>query len=154
MTLARLLGNRRPPPLQIGDEVDHVTAQQLQTLQRAKQAAIDAEDYDRAKQIKGQMDALTAVGRQVADLVQKKQAAVEREDYDAAKAFKLEIDAMRARIGGGREDAQSFASGQAAPPSDSPPHSRGRGPACPRRPPLLDPTTAQASAQRRPQCRP
>ena len=34
----------RPPPLQIGDEVDHVTVQQLQTLQRAKQAAIDAED--------------------------------------------------------------------------------------------------------------
>ena len=117
----------RPPPLQIGDEVDHVTAQQLQTLQRAKQAAIDAEDYDRAKQIKGQMDALTAVGRQVADLVQKKQAAVEREDYDAAKAFKLEIDAMRARIGGGREDAQSFASGQAAPPSDSAPSLPGPG---------------------------
>jgi len=74
------------------------------------------------------MDALTAVGRQVADLVQKKQAAVEREDYDAAKAYKVEIDAMRARIGGGREDAQSFASEmQPAPASDSAPSLPGPG---------------------------
>jgi len=105
------VGPPRPPPLKVGNDVDQVTAQQLQSLQRSKQAAIDAEDYDHAKQIKGQMDALTAVGRQVADLVLKKQAAVEREDYDAAKAFKLEIDAMRSRIDTGTPlDIQSLAS--------------------------------------------
>ncbi|PRW58028.1 centrosomal of 104 kDa [Chlorella sorokiniana] len=75
--------------------VDTVTAQRIYELQQQKQQAVDREDYDEAKRLKGAVDALRAAGGAIAELEAQKRAAVEVEDYDLAKSLKLQIDRMR-----------------------------------------------------------
>jgi hypothetical protein len=77
--------------------IDVVTAGKVLELQRLKQLAIDAEDYDEAKRLKGCTDRLRAVGGKVAQLEARKLAAVESEDYDLAKTLKSEIERLRTR---------------------------------------------------------
>lgn len=59
------------------------------------QQAVEREDYDEAKRLKGAVDRLRAAGGAIAGLEARKAAAVEQEDYDLAKQLKVEIDRHR-----------------------------------------------------------
>lgn len=60
-----------------------------------RQQAVQREDYDEAKRLKGCVDRLKAAGGAIAGLEARKRAAVEAEDYDLAKQLKLQVDRMR-----------------------------------------------------------
>ena len=86
-----------PPPLCSDLEM----AAKLAELAAAKAAAAAAEDYDGAKKVKAQYDALKAVAATLDELAARKAAAVATEDYDAAKRIKGEME--RVKKGGRRE---------------------------------------------------
>mmetsp|Transcript_9300 Transcript_9300/g.17806 ORF Transcript_9300/g.17806 Transcript_9300/m.17806 type:complete len:244 (+) Transcript_9300:1316-2047(+) len=68
---------------------------QIEALKAAKLRAVEAEDFELAKQLKLQIDKLSAQGPSIEELERLKQEAVDREDFDEAKRLKLEIDRMR-----------------------------------------------------------
>ena len=77
--------------------VDDHTAQRIFDLQAQKAAAVEVEDYDEAKRLKGAIDRLRAAGVKMAALEARKKAAVDEEDYDTAKVLKIELERMRER---------------------------------------------------------
>ena len=74
---------------------DPLTAAKIAEVQRAKEYAVEKEDYDEAKRLKAKIDYMKRVGSQIGELEATKKAAVQNEDYDKAKALKLEIAQMR-----------------------------------------------------------
>ena len=74
---------------------DRETAQKLRELREMKLVAIEREDYDEAKRIKLEEQALKEIGMKLASLEAEKRRAVEMEDYDTAKTLKLRMDALR-----------------------------------------------------------
>lgn len=78
--------------------MDPRAAQQIRSLLAAKEAAIEAEDYDAAKRLKTAEMQLRALGGQLAQLEVAKRRAVRDEDYDRAKLLKDEILALRRRV--------------------------------------------------------
>lgn len=78
--------------------VDPTTAATLRDVHAQKVAAVEAEDYAAAKQLKAIEDSLRSVGGRLARLLADKSAAVEAEDYDRAAALKAEITRIRANI--------------------------------------------------------
>ncbi|KAL6781774.1 FAP256 [Auxenochlorella protothecoides x Auxenochlorella symbiontica] len=107
-TQARTLAvGRRTPDAR----VDPVTAAQIDTLQRQKAAAVEAEDYDEAKRLKSAIDRLCSLGARIAGLETRKAAAVAAEDYDLAKEIKAEVDGLR-RVSQRGSPARAHGSGQ------------------------------------------
>jgi len=78
--------------------VDPLAARQIRSLASAKDAAVEAEDYDAAKQLKVAEKQLQTLGSQLAQLEVAKHRAVRDEDYDRAKLLKHEISGLRRRI--------------------------------------------------------
>ncbi|CAD7963887.1 unnamed protein product [Amoebophrya sp. A25] len=87
-------------------------AEKLVVLSRAKDHAVEMEDYAEAKRYKEMIAKLKAVATRITECEKLKKRAVEAEDYDAAKTLKAEIDALyRAAIEG--KDVSSCAAGGA-----------------------------------------
>ncbi|KFM26584.1 Nephrocystin-3 [Auxenochlorella protothecoides] len=119
-TQARTLAvGRRTPDAR----VDPVTAAQIDTLQRQKAAAVEAEDYDEAKRLKSAIDRLCSLGARIAGLEARKAAAVAAEDYDLAKEIKAEVERMS------RERAAETSLGDEGSSGDLGPGSSGARPA-------------------------
>mmetsp|Transcript_22355 Transcript_22355/g.69027 ORF Transcript_22355/g.69027 Transcript_22355/m.69027 type:complete len:845 (+) Transcript_22355:500-3034(+) len=78
--------------------VDARAAQLIRSLLAAKEAAIEAEDYDAAKRLKIAERELHALGGQLAQLEISKRRAARDEDFDRAKLLKNEIMALQRRI--------------------------------------------------------
>ena len=80
---------------------------ELSQLEQMKKEAIDNEDYEKAKEIKVQIDSLRD-NREILDRLKKqKDAAIANEDFDTAKQIKEQIDQIR------------FGLSNAVPPQDS-----------------------------------
>lgn len=75
--------------------LDAQTIKKVRELLLHKTRAAQEEDYDLAKALKQQIDALKAAGSQIAELEAQKKKAVEDEDYDTAKQLKQRIDELR-----------------------------------------------------------
>lgn len=90
--------------------VDPLAARQIRSLFDAKDAAIEAEDYDAAKQLKATGNKLQAFGGQLAQLEVAKRRAVRDEDYDRAKLLKNEITALRRRLNNALQQCSTFTS--------------------------------------------
>jgi len=76
-------------------QYDPTTADRLKLLEKAKQKAVELEDFDEAKKMKDAMDRLKAVGQQLLQLEQRKNIAIQNEQYDTAKILKNEIERLR-----------------------------------------------------------
>ncbi|KAL1526684.1 hypothetical protein AB1Y20_015386 [Prymnesium parvum] len=79
--------------------LDPATAAMVAELQRKKDAAVRAEDYDEAKLLKDKIAVLQKAGAQIAELERRKQDAVAREDYDLAKRLKQQLSTLREEAG-------------------------------------------------------
>ena len=75
-------------------QLDAATTALLNQLEKAKAAAVAAEDFDEAKRLRDCLNAARAVASKRAALEQRKAAAIAVEDYDAAKALKAEIQLL------------------------------------------------------------
>jgi len=109
---APLLSQRPGASLDV-DEVDAVTAEKIREVMVRKEHAVDAEDYDEAKRLRGVIAKLREFGLKVKVLQEQKMRAVDAEDYDEAKRLKIEIDKMRSN---GYEDAFAAASSKTSSP--------------------------------------
>lgn len=105
--------------------------EQLLNLERAKQEAIEREDFDRAKAIKAKIDIIRDNRAFLQDLKQRKIEAIRNEDFDLAKQLKIQEENILA----GNDD-QNFNDFNEPPPK---PH--------PRRKSSLDPDVSQFSQQ-------
>mmetsp|Transcript_5419 Transcript_5419/g.17093 ORF Transcript_5419/g.17093 Transcript_5419/m.17093 type:complete len:749 (+) Transcript_5419:141-2387(+) len=104
--------------------VDPLAARQIRSLVTAKDAAVEAEDYDAAKQLKAAEKRLQTLGSQLAQLEVSKRRAVRDEDYDRAKLLKHEISGLRRRINEAlRGDAMAIADVHVEDQRPSPPPS-------------------------------
>eukprot|EP00906_Rhabdomonas_costata_P007446 RCo010664 len=81
---------------------DPITAEKIRDLEAKKLAAVEAEDYDLAQQIKQQIDSLKRVSAQLLRLENDRRLALDAEKFDDAICVKAKIDALRrkASIGG------------------------------------------------------
>ncbi|EGB04924.1 hypothetical protein AURANDRAFT_72373 [Aureococcus anophagefferens] len=95
--------------LAFGINVDPLAARQIRLLLTAKEAAVEAEDYDTAKRLKAAERQLRSLGGQLAQLKNSKRCAVRDEDYDRAKLIKHEIAALRRRISDALELCETVA---------------------------------------------
>mmetsp|Transcript_59796 Transcript_59796/g.142352 ORF Transcript_59796/g.142352 Transcript_59796/m.142352 type:complete len:1034 (+) Transcript_59796:90-3191(+) len=77
---------------------DQRTLERIRSLEKAKQRAVEAEDYEEAKRCKEMLGRLRQTGVVLRDLEEKKRQAVANEDYDAAKSLKAEIDRLRTAL--------------------------------------------------------
>jgi centrosomal protein CEP104 len=87
---------------------DPITYKRLKALMKAKQRAIDLEDYNEAQKIKEAMDRLKAVSSQLIQLEERKQIAVKNDDFEAARIIKYEIERLRNAVAGINVDLQGF----------------------------------------------
>lgn len=87
---------------------DPITYKRLKALNKAKQRAIDLEDYNEAQKIKEAMDRLRAVSSQLIQLEERKQIAVKNDDFEAARIIKYEIERLRNAVAGINVDLQGF----------------------------------------------
>jgi centrosomal protein CEP104 len=87
--------------------LDAQTEAKLAELQRSKNAAIAAEDYDTAKQLKVVIDSIRRVTNELSALERRKRQAISEEDYDQAKICKKQIDLLRNKALNGQFDAAS-----------------------------------------------
>ena len=83
------------PRPSVSSELDVSTSQYLSHLHQLKAAAIDAEDFDAAKQMKARIDRLLRVIPDIVDCERRKRDAIAREEYDEAKECKKEADRLR-----------------------------------------------------------
>eukprot|EP00392_Amoebophrya_sp_AT5.2_P004610 g4618.t1 len=80
---------------------DPKIAEKLRALGKAKDHAVEVEDYNDAKRYKDMITKLKQVAARITECELQKKKAVEQEDYDVAKSLKSEIDALyRAAIEG------------------------------------------------------
>ena len=74
---------------------DPVTLKRLKDLNKAKNRAIELEDFEEAKKIKNAIDSLKSVSKQLILLEERKNIAIKNDDFDAAQLIKYEIDRIR-----------------------------------------------------------
>ena len=75
--------------------IDDKVMEVIREVNKAKDAAIDREDYERAKSLKLGIDRLKKIGIRVAQLESQKILAVQMEDFDRARGIKEDIDKLR-----------------------------------------------------------
>ncbi|KAH3761859.1 Ras subfamily protein [Pelomyxa schiedti] len=84
-----------PKPSAAATDSDSLELEQLlQLLKKKKQEALDAEDFDVAKQVKADI----ALCETLAEINERKKKAIQDEDYSAAKELKQEFSQTRAKI--------------------------------------------------------
>ena len=71
---------------------DPSTLKRLKDLYKAKQKAVEFEDFDEAKRIKVAIDSLKSVSQSLIKLEERKKIAIKNDDFDSAKLIKCEID--------------------------------------------------------------
>lgn len=71
---------------------------EIATLERAKKAAVENEDFGRAKELKEEIDNLTKNSAKLVELEDRKKKAVEEENYSLAQQLKKEIDSLKAGL--------------------------------------------------------
>jgi len=86
--------------LEFDMEFDETTAAQIREFTKAKQKAVQIEDFDEAKRLKFAIEHLKKAGSKLASLERQKKQAVAEEDFDAAKRLKYEIQSIRTRMTG------------------------------------------------------
>ena len=74
---------------------DPVTLKRLKDLNKAKERAVELEDFEEAKKIKNAIDSLKSVSKQLILLEERKNIAIKNDDFDAAQLIKYEIDRIR-----------------------------------------------------------
>jgi len=79
---------------------DPATLKRLKDLYKAKQKAVEFEDFDEAKRIKVAIDSLKSVSQSLIKLEERKKIAIKNDDFDAAKLIKCEIDRLRNAVAG------------------------------------------------------
>lgn len=79
---------------------DPVSLKRLKILYKAKDKAVDLEDFDEAKKIKEAIDRLKSVSSQLIQLEERKRIAIKNDDFDAAKMLKYEIERLRNAVTG------------------------------------------------------
>jgi len=79
---------------------DSTTLKRLKVLYKAKERAIDKEDFDEAKRIKDAIDRLKSVSQQLIQLEERKSIAIKNDDFDSAKIIKYEIERLRSAVSG------------------------------------------------------
>lgn len=79
---------------------DPLTLKRLKTLYKAKEKAIELEDFDEAKKIKDAIGRLKSVSQQLLKLEERKAIAIKNEDYDSAKMLKYEVERLRNAVAG------------------------------------------------------
>ena len=75
--------------------IDGAVVSLLQEAHRAKEAAVAAERYDEATELKERITRLRTVGVRLAELEREKRAAIGAEDYGRAKTLKEQSDELR-----------------------------------------------------------
>ena len=75
--------------------IDDKVMEVIREVNKAKDAAIEREDYERAKSLKLGIDRLKKIGIRVAQLESQKVLAVQMEDFDRARGIKEDIDKLR-----------------------------------------------------------
>jgi len=79
---------------------DPATLKRLKILYKAKEKAVELEDFDEAKKIKEAIDRLKSVSSQLIQLEERKRIAIKNDDFDAAKMLKYEIERLRNAVSG------------------------------------------------------
>ena len=87
---------------------DPITFKRLKMLSKAKDRAVEVEDFAEAKKIKEAMDRLRAVSSQLIQLEERKQIAIKNDDFDAARIIKYEIERLRNAVAGLNIDVSGF----------------------------------------------
>ena len=78
----------------------HIVDQKFEKLYKAKQKAVEFEDFDEAKRIKVAIGSLKSVSQSLIKLEERKKIAIKNDDFDAAKLIKCEIDRLRNAVAG------------------------------------------------------
>jgi centrosomal protein CEP104 len=79
---------------------DPATLKRLKALYKAKEKAIELEDFDEAKKIKDAIVRLKGVSQQLIQYEERKRIAIKNDDFDAAKMLKYEIERLRNAVVG------------------------------------------------------
>lgn len=79
---------------------DPITLKRLKALYKAKDRAVDVEDFEEAKRIKEAIDRLKAVSSQLLQLEERKRIAIKNDDFDSAKIIKYEVERLRNAVAG------------------------------------------------------
>ena len=79
---------------------DPTTLKRLKTLYKAKERAIEAEQFDEAETIKVEIDRLKGVSQQLVQLEERKRIAIQNEDYASAQAIKIDVERLRNAVSG------------------------------------------------------
>ena len=78
--------------------IDETTLDRIKTLEQAKEQAIQAEDFERAKKLKVAIDKLKSASSFLLQLEKRKANAIANEDYDSAKVFSAEIAKIKTSV--------------------------------------------------------
>jgi centrosomal protein CEP104 len=79
---------------------DPATLKRLKNLYKAKEKAVELEDFDEAKKIKEAIERLKSVSSQLIQLEERKRIAIKNDDFDAAKLLKYEVERLRNAVAG------------------------------------------------------
>ncbi len=79
---------------------DPATLKRLKALYKAKEKAVELEDFDEAKKIKDAIVRLKGVSQQLIQYEERKRIAIRNDDFDAAKMLKYEIERLRNAVVG------------------------------------------------------
>ena len=74
---------------------DDFIAKRIHALNKAKEKALELEDFDEAKNIKAMLESLKNIGKDLVMLESKKLKAIADEDFDTAKLIKVEIERIK-----------------------------------------------------------
>ena len=74
---------------------DKETQMKLKQLEMDKAMAVQNENYDLAKMLRGQIERLKSVGVQLQSLEGQKQVAISSENFDLAKNIKEQMDNLK-----------------------------------------------------------
>lgn len=86
------------PNLEEELSIDKNTMETIKALYRAKEEAVQMENFDEAKRLKDTIDRLKLVSGHIAQLEDRKKQAINSEDYDAAKVIKMEIEKLKQSV--------------------------------------------------------
>ena len=79
---------------------DPSTLARLKELYKAKNKAVELEDFDEAKRIKVAIDSLKSVSQSLIQLEERKKIAIKNDDFDSAKLIKYEIERLKNAVAG------------------------------------------------------
>lgn len=105
---------------------DPITYKRLKALSKAKDRAVELEDFNEAMKIKQAIDRLKAVSNQLIQLEERKQIAIKNDDFKAASIIKYEIERLRNAVAGINIDAYDFSPDNVMPSYNNMSHNKVR----------------------------